>query len=127
MIAGDAALTQAEELIMDIGAKDIPIEASTEKVPTVEPVLKVATQEAITVPNPEAHVATSEMRQLLTQPTPALLGGTSVPPSTSESLYCDRRDWIRKYSFSADTRCGHPGRVVFPNGQAILHHDEVLH
>ena len=57
---------------MDIGAKDIPVEASIEKVLIVETVLKVATQEAITVPNFEASVAISEMRQFLTQPAPAL-------------------------------------------------------
>ena len=71
---------------MDIGAKDTPVEASTEKVLTVELVLKIAIQEAMTVPNPEASVAISEMRQLLTQPAPALLGGISVPPSTAESV-----------------------------------------
>ena len=66
MTTGDAVPTQAEEPIMDIGAKDIPIEASTEKVLAVEPVLKVTTHEAITVPNPDASVVISEMRQLLT-------------------------------------------------------------
>jgi len=86
MTTGDAVPTQAEEPIMDIGAKDTPVEASTEKVLTMELVLKVATREAITVPNPEASVAISEMRQLLTQPAPALLGGISVPPSTAESV-----------------------------------------
>jgi len=103
MTTGDAALTQAEEPVMDIGAKDTPVEASTEKVITMEPTLKVATQEAITVPNPEAPVVISEMRQLLTQLAPALLGGTSVPPSTAETtivatrleilLRCQHRLW----------------------------------
>jgi len=51
----------------------------------VEPVLEVDTQESITVPDPEAPVVTSEMRQLLTQLASILLGGTSAPPSTSES------------------------------------------
>jgi len=51
MTTGDAAPTQAEKPIMDIGANDIPVEASTEKVLTMEPVLKVAIQEAITVHN----------------------------------------------------------------------------
>ena len=40
MTAGDAALTQVEEPIMNIGAKDISIEALIEMVLTVEPVLK---------------------------------------------------------------------------------------
>ena len=48
--------------------------------------LKITTQEAITVPNPEASVAISEMKQFLTQPAPTLLGGTSVPSSTSERV-----------------------------------------
>ena len=47
---------------MDISAKDIPVEASIEKVLILETVLKVATQKAITVPNFEASVAISEMR-----------------------------------------------------------------
>ena len=67
---------------MGTGAKDIHVEVSTEKVLTVEPVLK----EIITDPDPKVPVVTSEMRQLLTQPAPALLGGTSVPPSTFESI-----------------------------------------
>jgi len=45
----------------------------------------VATHEAIIDPDPEAPVVTSEMRQLLNQLAPVLLGGTSAPPSTSES------------------------------------------
>jgi len=85
MTAGDAALTQVEKSIMDISAKDIPIETLTEKILAVEPVLKIATKEAITVSNPEANleapVVTSEMRQLLTQLAPILLGGTSAPSS----------------------------------------------
>jgi len=68
---------------MDTGARDIPVEASTEKVLTVESIIKVATQKTITVLNPEVLVVTSEMRQLLTQLAPTLLGGTSAPPSTS--------------------------------------------
>jgi len=62
MTAGDVASAQAEELIIDTGAKDIPVEASTEKALTVEPVLEVVTQEATTVPDSEAPVVTSEMR-----------------------------------------------------------------
>jgi len=68
MTAGDGAPTQAEEPIIDIDAKDISVEASTKKVLTMKPVLKVATQEAITVPNPEAFVVTSKMRQLFVGP-----------------------------------------------------------
>ena len=86
IIAGDVAPTQAEEPVIDIGAKDIPVESSTEKVLIVKHVNKVIKHEAITVPNPDASVAISEMRQLLTQPAPALLAGTSVPPSTAKSV-----------------------------------------
>ena len=77
MTAGDVALAQAEELIINTGAKDNPFKASTEKTLTVKPVLKVAIQEAISVPNPEAPVVISEIKQLLTQLAPILLGGTS--------------------------------------------------
>ena len=52
----------------------------------MEPVLKIAIQEAITVPNLEAPAVISEIRQLRTQPAPAFLGGISVPPSTAESI-----------------------------------------
>ena len=86
MTTSDFTMTQVEEPIMGTGAKDIPVEVLTEKVLTVEPILKVATNEIITAPDPEAHVVISKMRQILTQPASALLGVTSVPPSTSESV-----------------------------------------
>jgi len=82
MAADDIVLAQAEESIMGTGAKDILVKVSTEKVLTVELVLKVTTQEIITAPNPEAPVVISEMRQL-SQPAHVLLGGTNVPPFTS--------------------------------------------
>ena len=66
MTTGDAAPTQAEEPVIDIGATDTSVEASTEKVLVMEHVPKVATQEAIIVPNPESPMAIFEMRQLLT-------------------------------------------------------------
>ena len=53
MSADDVALAQTEELITDINVKDISIEASIEKALTIRP-----TQEAITVPNPDAPVVT---------------------------------------------------------------------
>ena len=86
MIASDVAPAQAEELIIDTSAKDIPVEASAEKALTVKPILEAATQEAITIFDPEALVVTSEMRQLLTQVAPIFLGGTSAPALTSESI-----------------------------------------
>ena len=66
MTVGDAAPTQEEERIMDVSAKDIPVVVSKEKVLTLESVIKAATQEVILVSNPEAPMAISEMRQLLT-------------------------------------------------------------
>ena len=51
----------------------------------MESVLEVAIQEAITILDPKAPVVTSEMRQLLTQLAPILLGGTSAPILLSES------------------------------------------
>ena len=56
MTTGDVTSAQAEELIIDIGVKDILVEASREKALTVELVPKVATKEAITVPDTEAPV-----------------------------------------------------------------------
>ena len=82
MIAEAVALAQAEKPIIDFGAMDISIKASTKKAFAVKPTLEAATQEAITVSNPEAHLVTSEMRQLLTQLTP---GETSAQPSAPES------------------------------------------
>ena len=50
MTAGDGAPTQAEEPIIDIDAKDISVEASTKKVLTMKPVLKVATRKLLQSP-----------------------------------------------------------------------------
>ena len=47
--------------------------------------LKIVTQEAITVPTPEALIVTSKMRQLFIELAPVFLGGTRAPPSTSKS------------------------------------------
>jgi len=84
MIVGDVALAQVEQPIIDTGAKDISVETSTKKAFTVKPTLKYAIQEAITVPNPEAPLVTSKMRQLLTQLTPR---DTSAPSSALESTH----------------------------------------
>jgi len=51
LTAGDIVPVQAEELVKDISAKDILVEASTEKALIVGPILEVATQEAIIVPD----------------------------------------------------------------------------
>ena len=64
MIAVDVASVQAEELITDIRAKDIPVEASTVKALTIGLVLMIVTHEAIIVPYPEALVVTSERGNL---------------------------------------------------------------
>ena len=87
MNAGDIAPTQEEKPIIDTSAKDIPVEASAEKALAMEPVLEVATQEAITVPDLEAFVVTSKMRQPLTQLARVLLGGISAQTLVSESTY----------------------------------------
>jgi len=60
---GDVTPAQAEELVIDTGEKDIPVEASAEKTLTAEPALEVDIQEAITISDPEAPVVTSEIRQ----------------------------------------------------------------
>jgi len=71
MAIDDITSTQAEEPIMGTGVEDIPVQALTR---------------IITAHNPEAPAMTTKMRQSLTQPAPALLGGASVPPSTSKSV-----------------------------------------
>jgi len=83
--AGDVALAQAKEPLIDTDAKDIPVEASVEKALTMKPVLEVAKHGAIKVPNPKAHVVTSKMKQLLNQLAHVLLGGTNAPTLVSES------------------------------------------
>jgi len=52
-------LTQAKKSIIDSGAMDISVEASTEKAFIVKPTLEAATQGEIIVPNPEAPLVTS--------------------------------------------------------------------
>ena len=102
MVADDIILAQAEESIMGTGAKDILVKVSTEKVLTVELVLKVTTQEIITAPNPEAPVVISVMRQR-SQPAHVLWEGQMFHLLLRECLYCDHKDWIRKYSSDVDT------------------------
>ena len=64
MIAGDITLAQAEKPIIDSGAMDISVEASTEKTFAVKPTFEDATQEILTVSNLEAPLVTSKMSQL---------------------------------------------------------------
>jgi len=85
---GDTALARTKEPIIDIGAEDSSVKATARKALAVKPVLEVATtQEAVIAPTPESPVVTSEMRQLLTQLAPVLLGGISAPPLVSESTF----------------------------------------
>ena len=60
-------------------------EALAEKALTVEHVFEIAIQGAIIVSDPEAPAVTLEMRQLLNQLAPVLLGGTRAPTLVSES------------------------------------------
>jgi len=51
----------------------------------MKPILEVAKQETITVPDPEALVVISKMRQLLNQLALILLRETSAPTLVAES------------------------------------------
>ena len=85
MIVGDIAPAQAEEPITSTSAEDSSIQALAERTLALKPALEIS-QEAITVPTPEAPVVTSKMRQLLTELAPVLLAGTSAQPSISKSI-----------------------------------------
>ena len=85
MIAGDTVPVQAEEPIVSASTEEYFIQVPTDRALVVKPTLGVATQEAATISTSEALVVTSEMRQLMVQLAPVLLGETSASPPPSES------------------------------------------
>jgi len=73
MIAVDDLIpTRVKEPTIGASVEDIPVGVSNE---------------IIIAPNFESLAVTSEMRQPLTQPAPALLGGTSVPSPIVENIF----------------------------------------
>jgi len=86
VVTGDLLLAQTTTSIVSTGAEEGTIAASVEKTLVVHPTLEnVTTQDAIRTSISKAPVVTSEMKELLVQLAPALMGVTSAPPSTSES------------------------------------------
>jgi len=88
VVTRDLLVAQTIAPIVSTSAEEGSAAASVGETFVVHPTLEVATtQDVIRTSVSETPIVTSEMRQLLTQLAFVFLGGTSVPPLTSESTF----------------------------------------
>jgi len=84
MITGDTIPIQAEESTISARAEEHFTQFSTDSAPLVKSTLDIATQEATTILTSEALIVTSEMRKLIVQLVPVLLGKMNTLPPLYE-------------------------------------------
>jgi len=77
---------QIEESTINTSIGEHFIQVSKDEAPIVKSTLEVATQKTITIWISETLVVTSEMRKLMVQLAPVLLGETNAPPPPYESI-----------------------------------------
>jgi len=85
MITGDTVSVQAEEFTISATTGEHFTHVSTVRAPIVKSTLEVSTQEATIISTSETLAVISEMRKLMVQLAPILLGETNAPPPPSES------------------------------------------
>ena len=85
MTTEDTVPVPIEKSIISISIGEYFTQTSADGAPMVKYTLEVATQEAVTIPTSKTLVVTSEMRELMVQLAPVLLGGTNAPSSPYEN------------------------------------------
>jgi len=85
MTSGDIIPVQAEKSTVSTSTGEHFTQVSADEVPMVKSTLEVATQEAITISTFETFMVTSEMRKLMVQLVPILVGGMNAPHPPYES------------------------------------------
>ena len=84
MTTRDTVPVPAEKFTVSTGTGEYFTQISTDGAPMVKSTLKTAIGEAVTILTSETLAVTSEMRELMVQLAPVLLGGTNAPPSSYE-------------------------------------------